>query len=238
MREDDFARIIVVGDLHAHHAPLLKLLEKIRIDPQDLVLFVGDYIDRGPDAKAVIDKLIELKLLYENMVFLKGNHEDMMLGTMGFPAVSRSLNTWLYNGGSETLYSYGLEADDIRHLLRLWDDAERSSALMHSIPKSHLDFFMDLKLYVETENFFFCHAGVDPSSSIEEGKHRVADLLWIRNHIHARHDAWEKSVVCGHTPLHDVMITDKLICTDTGLYCYGKLSAVDVLTKEIFQVYL
>ncbi len=232
----DYSRIIAIGDLHGHYEPLTRLLPKLGFEERDLLVFIGDYIDRGLEAKVLIQSLIELRIHHRNVVFLKGNHEDMMLGSMGYPAAVNDLNTWLYNGGATTLYSYGMEMDCITSLLSLWDDNKRYAAIMDVIPEAHIEFLLGLELWLETEQFFFCHAGVNPSSTIEEGKKNHFDLLWMREHFSAEEYRWEKTLVCGHTPLQEVLITPKLICVDTGLHYYGKLTAVEVGSRMIYQV--
>ncbi|MCK5570479.1 MAG: serine/threonine protein phosphatase, partial [Spirochaetes bacterium] len=217
MNEKNYNRIIVVGDLHGYCVPLIKLLDSIYLTEEDLMIFIGDYIDRGPESKSVIDKLIQLKSSYSNIIFLKGNHEDMMLGSMGHPASVNDLNTWLYNGGGPTLKSYGMGIDKMKELGSTRRSEEAQKLVVSHVPESHIDFFLDLKLYIETENFFFCHGGINPAGSIEQGRRNALDLLWMRDHIYAENLAWEKTVVCGHTPLHDVLIREKLICIDTGL---------------------
>jgi len=236
IEEKNYKRIIVVGDLHGYVSPLEELLEKISIQKEDLVLFMGDYIDRGPHSKQVVQKMVELKNIHKNVLFLKGNHEDMLLGSVGFSAAVNDINTWFYNGGISTLRSYGMSNEDIKALTKIWEDTLRLEKIMEVIPESHMKFFQELELYVESENFFFCHAGVDPYSSLEEGKENIFNLLWMRDHIYADHQVWEKTVVCGHTPLEELIINDKLICVDTGLYYFGILSAVDVISRDIFQV--
>jgi len=236
IEEKNYKRIIVVGDLHGYLAPLEELLEKISLQEEDLLLFIGDYIDRGPHSKDVVQKMVELKNSLPHVVFLKGNHEDMFLGSVGYPSVVNDINTWFYNGGISTLKSYGMETEDIKAVSRMWEDELRLKKIMEVVPESHMKFFQELELFVESENFFFCHAGVDPYSSLEEGKENIFDLLWMRDHIYTDHHIWEKTVVCGHTPLEEVMITNSLICVDTGLYYYGKLSAVDVLSGGVYQV--
>ena len=77
---------------------------------------------------------------------------------------------------------------------------------------------------------------MDPAVSIEQGKQNHHDLLWMREHLYAEEHSWEKTLVCGHTPLRDIHISEKLICIDTGLHNYGKLSAIDVKSRELFQV--
>jgi serine/threonine protein phosphatase 1 len=236
MQESAFERIIVVGDLHGYREPLLRLLEKISLGDGDLVVFIGDYVDRGPDSKNVVDTLIEFVEGHERTVFLKGNHEDMLLGAIGMPALIQDVSTWFHNGGVQTLASYGVEEEEIFALPGIWDPDERSKRARACIPDSHIAFFSGLELYVETENFFICHAGVSPFASIEEGKRNVFDLLWMRDHLYADAPEWEKTVVCGHTPQRKVLVREKLICVDTGLYYYGKLSAIDLLSRKIFQV--
>ncbi|UCB45179.1 MAG: serine/threonine protein phosphatase [Spirochaetota bacterium] len=235
IKESDYRRIIAIGDLHGYCAPMKRLLEKIDLSKEDLLIFMGDYVDRGPESSKVIDTLLELCSKWQNLLFLKGNHEDMMLGSLGHPASVNDLNTWMYNGGGWTLKSYGMGPDNMRELGNGWRSEKQRRVINSHIPESHIDFLLDLKLYIETENYFFCHGGIDPDVSIEQGRHNAFDLLWMRDHIYAENYAWEKTVVCGHTPLHDVLIRDRLICIDTGLYYYGKLSAIDVLGQKIFS---
>jgi len=236
--EDEYRyrRIIAIGDLHGYYDPLKKLLELIDPGQEDLLVFIGDYIDRGPQSYEVVQALIDLQSSYENIVFLKGNHEDMMLGTLGYSAGVSDLNTWLYNGGGLTLKSYGMEPDGFKGIGGVSCDENSGRDLLSYIPDDHLDFLLSLSLMYETDRFFFCHAGVDSQTSIRQGKSNQIDLLWMRDHIFADELFWEKTVVCGHTPLPEVLLRERLICVDTGLYCYGKLSAVDVLSREIFSV--
>ncbi len=236
MQESTFERVIVVGDLHGYRDPLLRLLEKLEIVDGDLVVFIGDYVDRGPDSKALVDTLIEFGAGHGHTVFLKGNHEDMLLGSIGLPALIQDVSTWFQNGGIRTLSSYGAEESEISALQGIWDLDKRSELARSFIPESHVAFFSGLELYVETENYFICHAGVSPFTTIEEGKRNVFDLLWTREHLYADAPEWEKTVVCGHTPQRKVLVREKLICIDTGLYYYGKLSAIDLISRKIFQV--
>ena len=181
--ERDYRRIIAIGDLHGCYSPFADLMRSISPGDGDLIIFIGDYIDRGPVSKDVVDYLIELSLNNRNIHFLKGNHEDMFLGSIGYDAVVKDLRTWLYNGGTQTLKSYGMENDEIMKLTSLWDDSERYRCIMEYVPRSHLNFFLDTKPWLESENYFFCHAGVEPYSSIEEGKKNIQDLLWMRDHL-------------------------------------------------------
>jgi serine/threonine protein phosphatase 1 len=236
IREDEYDRIIAIGDLHGHLAPLRRILERIAPGPSDFIVFIGDYIDRGPDSREVVQDLIELNEAHPNTAFLKGNHEDMLLGSLGYGALVTDLNTWLYNGGSSTLRSYGLGRQELDRILTLWDEEERVAALRKAFPPSHLDFFLELAMYVESEGYFFCHGGVEPYRSIEQGKNSHFQLLWMREHLYANKPVWDKTVVCGHTPLREVLLTPRLICIDTGLHYNGKLTALNVKSGEIVQV--
>jgi serine/threonine protein phosphatase 1 len=235
--EKNYDRIIAVGDLHGYSAPLRELLTKIHVKEPDLIVFIGDYIDRGPESKTVIEELIQLKDLHQNLIFLKGNHEDMLLGSLGFNAVIRDLRTWLYNGGADTLTSYGMDRNEVWSLQNMSNDRTSIQVIKNFIPTNHIEFLAGLQPYIETEHFFFCHAGVNPGDTLEEGKKNLFDLLWMREHIYSGVPRWEKTLVCGHTPLHDVLIKKKLIVIDTGLYCYGTLSAIDVFTHRLYQVW-
>jgi serine/threonine protein phosphatase 1 len=160
----------------------------------------------------------------------------MLLGSLGYPALVTDLNTWLYNGGSSTLHSYGIGREDLDRVLSLWDEEERVAELRKVFPPSHLEFLLELELYIESEGFFFCHGGLEPYRSIEQGKNSTFHLLWMREHLYANNPVWDKTVVCGHTPLREVLVTPKLICIDTGLHYDGKLTAIDVKSREVFQV--
>jgi len=236
IQEEKYDRIVAVGDLHGCYSPLVGLMDKISVTDDDLIIFIGDYIDRGPESKRVVDELIGMRQSPVDIRCLKGNHEDMLLGSAGYRAVVSDLDTWLYNGGTSTLESYGANPADIQKILYIRDREEQAFEVRNIIPQSHLDFFQNLDLYIETENYFFCHAGVNSTTPIEEGKRNLSDLLWMRSHLNASSFVWKKTVVCGHTPLVKPLVTQKLICIDTGLYYYGTLTAIDVLSKRVFQV--
>ena len=236
IEESSWARIVVIGDIHGYRDPLERLLGKIDPGDGDLLVFIGDYVDRGPYTRACVDLLVEVKAQKSDTVFLKGNHEDMLLGSIGMPALISDMRTWLYNGGDRTLASYGATEREIRRLRGAADEEERKRIVLGRIPQNHIEFFLDLELYVETDRFFICHAGVSPAATIEEGKENLFDLLWTRDHFLHDEQVWEKTVVCGHTPQKEVLVRRKLICVDTGLYYYGTLSAIDLLSGGIYQV--
>jgi len=200
-------KIVAIGDVHGCARTLKAPIH----------LFVGDYIDRGPDSKEVVDFLLEVKN-DRKTVFLRGNHEVMLLEALEL-GTSRN---WMFNGGKTTLQSYGKDAS------------------VEDIPEGHLEFFKKTRLYYETDDYFFVHAGIPPTMSIEQSKAdaTVHDyFFWGREHLNAFGPPWEKTVVFGHTPQPFPIQQRGMIGIDTGcVYSrpgLGKLTAV-LLPEEKF----
>lgn len=227
LREIDLTpgRIFVVGDIHGCHRELAIMIDylklKERLSQDDLLLFIGDYIDRGPDSKGVIDLLLALKREHENVIFLRGNHEDMFLNFMGFDGTMGEV--YLLNGGRDCLSSYDIKSDSTL------------SELVRKFPKDHLSFFLDLESYVICGNYVFAHAGLDPKRDLKT--QMDGDLFWIRDSfISHRHD-FGKTVIFGHTPYQDVMFDlPYKIGIDTGLVYGNKLTCLELTGKTILQL--
>ena len=213
--------LIAIGDIHGCAATLDALLDRLDPSADDHLVFVGDYIDRGPDSKAVIDRLLALR---EDVpcTFLRGNHEAMMIEYFEKGA----LNLWRVNGGMETLRSYAGDAMG-----------------EFEIPDAHVSFVRNTKVYHETDDFFFVHAGLRADRTIAdnraEGDEQV--FLWERSHLQADSFAWEKPVVCGHTPQPQPVNREKLILIDTGCVYHqrpgmGTLTAVHLPEREFVGV--
>ena len=151
-------RTIAIGDIHGEINHLNKLLDKLKPQKDDTVIFLGDYIDCGENSKAVINKLIELSK-ETNCIFLRGNHEDMLLKILKTKK-EEDIQEWVFCGGFHTLQDYG-------------DFTE--------IFKQHMDFFKQLKLYHLTDKYLFVHGGVRPDKQLEEQD--KTDLLWIRDNF-------------------------------------------------------
>lgn len=217
-------RVFVIGDIHGCSAELKVLLDFLQRDlaltQEDLVVFIGDYIDRGPDSKGVIEILLELQLKFPSTVFLRGNHEDMLLGFLG---MSKSKAPYLQNGGDSFFLSYGIV--DLISLEQILD----------IIPKSHLDFVTTTQRYAISENFIFAHAGLDP---LRPPEYQIdEDIYWIRevfiNNVHR----FGKPVIFGHTPYKDVHFNlPYKIGIDTGLVFGNKLSCLELVESKILQV--
>lgn len=210
-------QIVAIGDIHGCVKTLKALWSKLEPFEDALHIFVGDYIDRGPSSKQVVDFLLNVRHEKE-CVFLRGNHEEMLLEALN----NKNTKNWLYNGGDATMQSY--------------NDASKVADL----PESHLNFYKETKLYHETDDYFFVHAGVPPHQTISESLKENASnpfFLWGREHLNAFEVPWEKTIIFGHTPRPYPIQKDKMIGIDTGcVYSelgYGKLTAV-VLPDKTF----
>jgi len=222
-RLPDGLRIYAIGDIHGRADLLAPLLRQIDVDctlypsNRPIAVFVGDYIDRGPASKEVLDLLLGCARTKER-VFLKGNHETFVHRFLSAPAV---LDEWRLCGGLETLASYGLKpsinpgAAERRRL---------AEELAKSIPKPHLEFFDSLKLSFSCGDFLFVHAGVRPGVPIR--KQREEDLLWIREEFLSCDQRFEKFVVHGHTPVRMPDVRSNRINIDTGAFATGRLTCI------------
>ncbi len=210
-------KVFAIGDIHGCAKELKKLLSLLPLDSSSTIVFLGDYVDRGPGSNEVIQTIIDLDRDY-NVVALMGNHEDMMLEFLRDPSSSLA-GFFILNGGSATLASYVTHGNQ------------------YTIPDAHMHFLKNLRLYYETDTHFFVHAGVPniKLNQLDELQHRN-DLLWLRNSFMQSRFKWEKIIVHGHTPAPQVEVTKKRINLDTGCVFNGVLSAMEVHSGELYQV--
>lgn len=202
---------IAIGDIHGCHRSLVAMLELIQPGKEDLVVTLGDYIDRGPDSKAVIDALLEFKQDH-NHVHLMGNHEIQMVRARHDP---RSMALFLSEmcGGRETLESYGGGFD--------------------SVPESHWEFMRSAKLYHELENHILVHAGLEADLPADR---QDRETYYYQRFNQQRPHVSGKTVVCGHTVQGDLPTNlGHAICLDTCAYGGGWLTALDVDSGKIWQ---
>jgi serine/threonine protein phosphatase 1 len=239
-------RLLAVGDIHGHLRHLEHLMELVSPTVDDKVVFIGDYIDRGPDSKGVIDYLIIFGNRFPNTIYLRGNHEQMFLDAvtsycrvtdLDGPNYTRlrdiskrakyelvgydEYDDWkifMGNGGRSTLKSYGaIEDNEV--------DFEK-------IPKEHFDFINATRLFheetvevvtevgIEKKEFLFVHAGIAPGVPLE--KQDRYDLLWIRDRFIDSASKYEgRIVVHGHTPENLPAKSHCRICVDSGVYMAG-----------------
>lgn len=211
-------RILTIGDIHGCNDKLKLLLGRVGIDPiHDTLIFLGDYLDRGPDARGVIDTLLDLKEKCPNLICLQGNHESMFLN---YYLRGQDEELFLYNSGRITLDSYGLTVADARARI--------------GFPEHHLNFLASLPLRHETEEYLFVHAGLRPGIPID--RQSPEDLLWIRSEfINARWD-FGKTIVFGHTPFDKPLIERNKIGIDTGAVYGGCLTCIEFPSRRIYQV--
>jgi serine/threonine protein phosphatase 1 len=222
-RLPDGLRVYAIGDIHGRADLLEGLLLQIDVDckrypsNRPIVVFLGDYIDRGPASKEVLDLLLRCERTKE-AVYLKGNHETFVHRFLREPA---TLDEWRLCGGLETLVSYGLKPSINPNAA---EQTQLAEELAISIPKQHLEFIESLNLSFSCGDFLFVHAGIRPGVPIR--KQKEEDLLWIRDEFLFCEDRFEKFVVHGHTPVPTPDIRSNRINIDTGAFATGRLTCI------------
>lgn len=224
--------LYAVGDIHGEIELLDELLEKLPHEAGDRFVFMGDYVDRGPDSKAVVDRLVTLSQERE-CVFLLGNHESMFLDFLGWrgPAFFAG-DAFLMNGGDRTLASYG------------YFDLDEPSQKNFQLPPEHDAFYRGLALWHREGDYVFVHAGLGRAALHEEDVSRALrkahpeDLLWDRSGVELPH-RFGITIVYGHTPSPDFEVRRNdpfSIGIDTGAVYGGRLTAIRLPDETVFQV--
>lgn len=203
-------RTLAIGDIHGCLTALKELAAYVDFQSDDTVITLGDYVDRGPDSKGVIDFLLHLRTRCR-LIPLRGNHEIMMMAARQ----SRwGIGGWLSVGGDATIDSYGTNFDDV--------------------PLTHWDFIFSTRNYYETETHFFVHANVDPKKPLSEQNEDV--LFWQPFGYPEPHQSG-KIMICGHTSQRTGRPRNlgHAICIDTHVYGKGWLTCLDVATGVYWQ---
>ncbi|MBX3198582.1 MAG: metallophosphoesterase [Labilithrix sp.] len=209
--------IFAIGDVHGCADELEELLGMLPLGDGSTVVMLGDYIDRGPYSRRVIETLIEWKAKHP-IVTLSGNHEEMLREFLDGSNPQR-VARFILNGGSSTLADF---ADDHGEWV---------------IPSSHVKFLDELKLWHETDEHFFVHAGVPDIALKELDPVRDRDeLLWIRRAFISSTRRWEKRIVHGHTPVNAVEVSASRINVDTACAYGGFLTAIELPSHRIYSV--
>jgi len=208
-------RTLAIGDIHGCCTALLALLDEVKPRPDDQLIFLGDYIDRGPDTRAVLETLIRRQVAGQ-WIFLRGNHENMMLEAREHFIEAK---LWQECGGLETLRSYRAEGRPD------WEQA---------IPESHWNFLAQTKPYYETATHIFVHACLDPDLDLAE---QTDEMLYWEFFEQIRPHKSGKVVVCGHTPqtLGRVRDVGFAVCIDTGVGNGAWLTCYDTATRQCWQ---
>jgi serine/threonine protein phosphatase 1 len=207
--------LYAIGDIHGCFTALTTLIKSVNLKPNDTVVFLGDYVDRGPGSKQVIDFILANSKNY-NFITLRGNHEVMMMNSRIY---QNSLSSWMMNGGFQTLDSYEI-GDDFD-----W---------YKKIPEVHWDFLKSTLENYENGNFIFVHAGLKPGVEL---KHQIHDtLFWLHQHEPPPY-ADDKIVVCGHTPQKNGRIKNlgHTIFIDTWAFNGEWLTCLDVHSGNFYQ---
>lgn len=218
-------RVYAVGDVHGRADLLDRLVNSILEDTarggfegKPVLIFLGDYVDRGFQSKDVIDILLSEKLSPFETYYLKGNHEAAMLQFLHDPSIGPR---WAEFGGVETLVSYGVRPPRMRTSAEEW--AAASQQLNDVLPPAHLSFLNNLDISVRVGDYVFVHAGVRPGVPLDQQTEH--DMLWIRDEFLSDARQLGAVIVHGHTPASKPHKDSRRIGIDTGAYLSGRLTA-------------
>lgn len=217
-----------IGDIHGRADLLERMISGISRDLENrpiedpLTVTLGDYIDRGPDSRGVLDRLAR-NPFPTKFVALKGNHEVLLTTFLHDPSTA---DYWRRLGGLETLHSYGV---DVGPLMRGRDFDKAAQALVAAMPPEHFEFLAALRGPLTVGRYFLCHAGVRPGVPLQRQSEN--DLLWIRDEFLDSKADFGKIVVHGHTPSEEPELLPNRINVDTGAFMTGRLTCA-VLEKE------
>jgi Calcineurin-like phosphoesterase len=218
--------LYAVGDIHGMRDKLELLLAALPLEPDDHLVFIGDYVDRGPDSAGVVQRLVELARQVR-CTFLMGNHEAMFLSFLGWKGASYfGGEAFLQNGGAATLQSYGY-----------------FDAVDFALPPEHEKFFSELRMYHVEGQYAFVHAGLSRDVL------RLSDIQYALEHERPRNLLWQRAtaslphnlgvtVIYGHTPMPDMQVRWNLpysVGIDTGAAYGGPLTAIRLPDERLFQ---
>lgn len=235
-RAPDGMRIYAIGDVHGRDDLLAAMHDRIDAEIADdrpadwRIIHLGDFCDRGPDTKAVFDRVIA-RSINRRILSIMGNHEAGMLDFLAEPLPH---GLFVNHGGEATALSYGIEIDFETEAGR----QEARDRLLATIPQAHLDFMAALPRSVTFGDYFFCHAGIRPGVPLQSQD--PEDLIWIRKEFLASTQLYEKIIVHGHSPSSKPEVLPNRINVDTGAVKTGVLTAIvlEGTTKRVIDVML
>lgn len=223
--KQEIKRTIVIGDIHGCYNEFVDLLKEVEYNlTEDKLILLGDYIDRGKDSYKVIKKIQELQKENNNVIALRGNHEQMLIESFleqrncdGARDLAGSTELWYFNGGMETKKSFEREGSNIA---------------------SEIKWFINLPYYYEDSNRIYVHAGIDLNKPITEQSRQ--QMLWVRESFIYNTKKYNKQIIFGHTPsisvIEDYMPYKTLgnnICIDTGCVFGGRLTALIIKDNKL-----
>ncbi len=209
-------RVIAIGDIHGCARALKALVEVISPTPSDILVPIGDVIDRGPNSREVVEMLMDLRTRCRLEPIL-GNHEEMLLEVVNKGAAPEP---WFHNGGAATLDSYG------------------SIDSFSGIPAEHIEFLGSFQSYWETQTHFFVHANFQANRELSQQSAKMLRWTTLDDHTPTRHVSGKVAIV-GHSAERsgEIFSLRHLKCIDT--YCYGGgwLTALDVVSGQVWQTH-
>jgi serine/threonine protein phosphatase 1 len=210
-------RIFIIGDIHGCLGMLKRLMDKIDWRPDsDRLIFLGDYIDRGEDSRGVIDFILEISKISRSVECILGNHESIFLDFLS----GVDFRTFLANGGDSTLNSYRSRGGSPHGGMQ--------------IPVEHMAFLKSLRPWVELEEYYVVHAGLQPGIRIE--RQNLEDLVWIREPFILSEYDFGKRVIFGHTPFSEPLVMQNKIGLDTGAVYGNRLTCLELPSLVFHQV--
>ncbi|RUW71628.1 MULTISPECIES: metallophosphoesterase [unclassified Mesorhizobium] len=234
-------RLYAIGDVHGRLDLLAAMHRRIESELEYKptadwrVIHLGDYTDRGPDSRGVIDFLIDARARDPRHLTLTGNHD---VGFLDFLAEPDADGLFMRYGGIQTAQSYGVTLPAASGWFGTAETALREghATLVAAVPQAHVDFLRSLPFSVAFGDFFFCHAGIRPGVPLESQSPQ--DLIWIRDAFHDHPGLYPKVIVHGHTPVPEAEIMANRVNVDTLAWHSGTLSAlvVDGADKRILTV--
>lgn len=225
--------VYAIGDVHGCLDALDALHTKILRDAETsgctrkIAVYLGDYVDRGPASKQVIDRLIEQPLDGFETIHLMGNHEAMMIDFLADPEIGPG---WMFNGGNTTLESYGLSGEFDFETASAETLENLQTAFAEALPDDHQKFLKTLTLCHEIGDYFFVHAGIRPGIPLDNQSDE--DMLWIRDDFLDSAADHGKVIVHGHTITWEPQFRGNRIGVDTGAFVSGTLSALILENHE------
>ena len=233
--------LFAIGDIHGCLKELTSLHKKILTYDKfevknDIIIYLGDYIDRGKNSKEVINQILKLKDNNIKTINLMGNHDEFMIDFLFNK--KNNIKSWLNFGADQTFRSYNIEIvefikdgfeEDVIDKLR--------KTMIKNMEESHINFFKNLELSYSSENYLFVHAGIDPYKKLSEQSEK--DYLWSRSEKFFSKDfKSEKIIVHGHTPEENIVNDPYRINVDSGCYFSGKLSSVCLSDEDDSRIFI